>query len=74
MHDVAKAVEGDHSIVGAGLTRKLAFRMGFKPGEADTAAWLVEHHLTMSQTAQSRDISDSQTVRKFADIVQSPNG
>ena len=72
MHDVAKAVEGDHSIAGAELARKLAFRMGFKPGEADTAAWLVEHHLAMSQTAQSRDISDPQTVRKFADIVQSP--
>ena len=26
----------------------------------------------MSQTAQSRDISDAQTVRTFADIVQSP--
>ena len=72
MHDVAKAVEGDHSIVGADLTRKLAFRMGLEPAEADTAAWLVEHHLTMSQTAQSRDISDPQTVRTFADIVQSP--
>ena len=72
MHDVAKAVEGDHSIVGADLTRRLAFRMGLEPAEADTAAWLVEHHLTMSQTAQSRDISDPQTVRKFADIVQSP--
>src|SRR6516165_2356277 len=72
MHDVAKAVEGDHSIAGAELTRKLAFRMGLEPGEADTAAWLVAHHLTMSQTAQSRDISDPQTVRKFADIVQSP--
>ncbi len=72
MHDVAKALEGDHSIVGAELTRKLAFRMGLEPGEADTAAWLVEHHLTMSQTAQSRDISDPQTVRTFADIVQSP--
>ena len=72
MHDVAKAVEGDHSIVGAELTRRLAFRMGFEPGEADTAAWLVEHHLVMSQTAQSRDISDPQTIRTFADIVQSP--
>jgi [protein-PII] uridylyltransferase len=72
MHDVAKAVEGDHSIVGAELTRRLAFRMGLEPAEADTAAWLVEHHLTMSQTAQSRDISDPQTVRTFADIVQSP--
>lgn len=72
MHDVAKAVKGDHSKVGAGMTRKLALRMGFEPGEAETAAWLVEHHLVMSITAQHRDISDPQTVRNFADIVQSP--
>jgi [protein-PII] uridylyltransferase len=72
MHDVAKAVEGNHSIVGSGMTRRLAHRMGFEPGEAETASWLVEHHLVMSQTAQSRDISDAQTVRTFADIVQSP--
>jgi [protein-PII] uridylyltransferase len=72
MHDVAKAVEGDHSLVGAQMTRRLALRMGLEPGEAETAAWLVEQHLVMSQTAQHRDISDPQTLRSFADTVQSP--
>ena len=72
MHDAAKAVEGDHSIVGAAMTRNLALRMGLEPGEAETAGWLVEQHLVMSQTAQHRDISDPQTVRNFANIVQSP--
>ncbi len=71
MHDVAKAVEGDHSIVGAEMARRLALRMGLEPGEADTAAWLVRHHLLMSITAQHRDISDPQTVKQFAGIVQS---
>ncbi len=72
MHDVAKALQGDHSIAGAQIARKLALRLGLSAAEAETAAWLVEHHLVMSQTAQSRDISDPQTVRNFADIVQSP--
>ncbi len=72
MHDVAKACEGDHSLVGAALTRALALRLGLSPAEAETAAWLVEHHLVMSQTAQHRDISDPQTIKNFADIVQSP--
>ncbi len=72
MHDVAKAVKGDHSIVGAGMAQKLALRMGLEPGEADTVAWLVKHHLLMSITAQHRDISDPQTIKKFTDIVQSP--
>ncbi len=73
MHDVAKAVKGDHSIVGADMAWKLAMRMGFEPGEAETAAWLVRHHLLMSITAQHRDISDPQTVRNFTDVVQSPD-
>ncbi len=48
MHDVAKAIEGDHSIVGAAITRVLALRLGLSPAEAETAAWLVQHHLVMS--------------------------
>ena len=72
MHDVAKACEGDHSIVGAAITRTLALRLGLSPAEAETAAWLVQHHLVMSQTAQHRDISDPQTIKNFAQIVQSP--
>ena len=72
MHDVAKACEGDHSVVGAAFTRGLALRLGLSPAEAETAAWLVQHHLVMSQTAQHRDISDPQTIRTFAQIVQSP--
>jgi [protein-PII] uridylyltransferase len=71
MHDVAKALEGDHSIVGAELAERLALRMGLEPGEADTAAWLVRHHLLMSITAQHRDISDPLTVKNFTDVVQS---
>jgi [protein-PII] uridylyltransferase len=73
MHDVAKACEGDHSIVGAAMARALGLRLGLSPAEAETAAWLVENHLVMSQTAQSRDISDPQTIRIFADRVQSPD-
>ncbi len=72
MHDVAKAVEGDHSLVGAEMTHRLALRLGLNNGEADTAGWLVKNHLVMSQYAQSRDISDPKTIRDFADIVQSP--
>jgi [protein-PII] uridylyltransferase len=34
--------------------------------------WLIEQHLTMSNIAQSRDLSDPKTIRDFADVVQSP--
>jgi len=72
LHDIGKGRIEDHSLVGAEIARKLCPRFGLSAGETDTVAWLIEHHLTMSNVAQSRDISDPKTLRDFADIVQSP--
>ena len=70
LHDVAKGRPEDHSIAGARIARRLGRRLGFTVAEAETAAWLVEHHLTMSVYAQSRDLADHKTIRDFANIVQ----
>ena len=72
LHDIGKGRIEDHSRVGAEIARKLCPRLGLTPAETDTVVWLIEQHLTMSNVAQSRDISDPKTVRDFADIVQSP--
>ena len=53
-------------IAGAAIARKLGPRFGLDAAETDTAAWLVEHHLLMSKTAQSRDLSDPATIESFA--------
>ncbi len=71
LHDVAKGREEDHSIAGARIARELGPRLGLTPAETETAAWLVENHLVMSQFAQSRDLNDPKTIRDFAEIVQS---
>ena len=72
LHDIGKGRKEDHSIVGARIARKVCPRLGLTVAETDLVVWLVEQHLTMSSVAHSRDISDPETVRKFADIVQSP--
>jgi [protein-PII] uridylyltransferase len=72
LHDIGKGQLEDHSILGARIARSLGPRFGLDAAETETAAWLVEEHLTMSNIAQSRDLSDPRTVRDFADIVQSP--
>jgi len=72
LHDIAKGRDEDHSIVGARIARSLGPRLGLTAAETETAAWLIEQHLTMSQVAFSRDIGDPKTVRDFANIVQSP--
>ncbi len=72
LHDIGKGRIEDHSIVGAGIARELCPRLGLSAAETETVAWLIEQHLTMSNIAQSRDITDPKTVRDFANIVQSP--
>jgi [protein-PII] uridylyltransferase len=72
LHDIGKGREEDHSVLGARIARSLCPRLGLTAAETETVAWLVEHHLVMSNTAQSRDLADPKTVRDFADLVQSP--
>src|SRR5829696_2833485 len=69
LHDIAKGRPEDHSIAGAAIARKLGPRFGLDAAEIDTAAWLVEHHLLMSTTAQSRDLYDAKTIEGFARVV-----
>ena len=70
LHDVAKGREEDHSIEGAKIAREICPRLGMTTAETDTVSWLIEHHLAMSQTAQSRDINDPRTIQDFASLVQ----
>lgn len=70
LHDVAKGREEDHSRAGGDVARKLCPRFGLSEAETETVAWLIQHHLVMSNTAQSRDLSDPRTIQKFADQVQ----
>src|SRR5690606_26126153 len=66
LHDVAKGRPEDHSIAGARDMRELGPRLGLSSDETDTAAWLIEHHLLMSDIAPRRDISEPRTVQEFA--------
>ncbi len=72
LHDIGKGRKEDHSTVGARIARELCPRLGLSAAETDTVCWLIQEHLTMSNIAQSRDISDPKTIRDFAAIVKSP--
>lgn len=71
-HDIAKGREGDHAKVGAEDMRAFAQRHGFSQEQSDYMAWLVAEHLTMSITAQRRDIHDPDVVKTFANVVKNP--
>jgi [protein-PII] uridylyltransferase len=70
LHDIGKGRVEDHSIAGARIARTLCPRFGLTGGETELVAWLIEHHLLMSVTSQTRDIGDPRTIRTFASTVQ----
>jgi [protein-PII] uridylyltransferase len=72
LHDIAKGRDEDHSIAGERVVREMCPRLGLSASDTDTVAWLVRHHLLMSETAQMRDLNDFKTILDFSGIVQSP--
>jgi [protein-PII] uridylyltransferase len=71
LHDIAKGRPEDHSVAGARIARRIAPHMGFSAADTELIAWLVENHLVMSMTAQTRDLNDRKTIEDFAALVQS---
>lgn len=71
LHDIAKGRNGDHSVLGEGVARRLCPRFGLDEGETELVAWLVLEHLLMSRTAQTRDLTDPKTIDDFVEKVQS---
>jgi [protein-PII] uridylyltransferase len=72
LHDIAKGRDEDHSIAGERVVREICPRLGLSSADTETVAWLVRHHLLMSETAQMRDLNDFKTILDFVGIVQSP--
>lgn len=70
LHDIAKGREGDHAENGAVDMYEFAHLHGFDESQSKQMAWLVKEHLTMSITAQRRDIHDPNVVQTFAEIVE----
>jgi [protein-PII] uridylyltransferase len=71
LHDIAKGRKEDHSIAGERIALELCPRLGLTASETETVAWLIRHHLLMSETAQMRDLNDFKTILDFCAVVQS---
>jgi [protein-PII] uridylyltransferase len=72
LHDTGKGGVGGQEKAGARAARQACERLGVDRAKIELVAWLVEHHLVMSDTAQKRDVTDPATVAAFARIVESP--
>ncbi|HET9161033.1 MAG TPA: [protein-PII] uridylyltransferase, partial [Caulobacteraceae bacterium] len=72
LHDTGKGGEGGQEKAGARAARQACERMGIERERVELIAWLVEHHLILSDYAQKRDVGDPATVTSFAKIVGDP--
>ncbi|HAQ34340.1 MAG: [protein-PII] uridylyltransferase [Maricaulis sp.] len=68
LHDTGKG-HGDQCEDGAIRAADACTRLGLPEDEVALVAWLVRSHLTMSDTAQRRDIGDPKTIIDFARLV-----
>ena len=68
-HDIAKGRGGDHSVLGESDAYEFCIKHDLTEYDAKLVGWLVLNHLIMSHFSQRRDITDSDVIKEFADIV-----
>ena len=68
-HDIAKGRGGDHSQLGAVDAESFCLEHGMSRYDARLVAWLVQHHLLLSITAQKKDLNDPRVINEFAQTV-----
>src|SRR5947208_899645 len=71
LHDTGKAVGArPHSEGSALFAQRVAARLQLSPEQRKSLILLVDHHLTLSRTAQQRNLDDPATVMEFGRIVK----
>jgi [protein-PII] uridylyltransferase len=67
LHDIAKGMRGDHSVVGADVATQITRRMRFDSEGREIVAWLVRNHLLLADIATRRDLSDATVIDNVAE-------
>jgi [protein-PII] uridylyltransferase len=71
LHDTGRAVGArPHSEASALFAQGAAVRLQLSPAQRRSLILLVDHHLTLSNTAQQRNLDDPETAVEFARIVK----
>ncbi len=74
LHDIGKGSPGgDHADRGAEMVPEILGRVGMRPGEIETVAFLVREHLFLIKTATRRDLTDEETAVACARRIADPD-
>jgi [protein-PII] uridylyltransferase len=72
LHDTGKGVAArPHSEASALFAQRVARRLQLTSEQRKSLVLLVDHHITLSNIAQQRNLDDPETTVEFADIVRS---
>jgi [protein-PII] uridylyltransferase len=73
LHDTGKASGARHHAEASALhAQKVAARLQLSPERRRKLILLVDHHMTLSEIAQRRNLEDSATIADFAEVVRNP--
>jgi [protein-PII] uridylyltransferase len=72
LHDIGKTGEGSHVPAGARIARETLDRMGVPRPTLELAAFMVEEHLLLPDTATRRDLTDENLILDVAARIRSP--
>ena len=71
LHDSGKAArEGRHADISSQLASRVAKRFGLDGATTHSLRLIIEHHLTMAQVSQQRDLDEPAVIRSFAAQIQ----
>jgi [protein-PII] uridylyltransferase len=69
LHDIGKGTGADHSEAGAGVSARVAERLGLSTDDRLVLEKVVRHHLLLPDIATRRDLEDPVTLNLVADAV-----
>lgn len=71
LHDIGKAIPGDHSVSGAETATLIARKLGLENRVVEGIDFLIYRHLELFRASQYRDISEDHVLLELAKLVES---
>jgi [protein-PII] uridylyltransferase len=72
LHDIGKGQGGNHSAKGALIAKQFCEEHDLPVDVCESVAFLVLHHLLMSEVAQHQDIGDEEIILRFSTLIKTP--